>query len=322
MNANVSVIGAAVIDIIAGSVDKDIFIRGSVPARSIGMSFGGDALNEAVILAGLGMKTELISLLGNDESAKSILKYLSDNKVDSSKISTEPDICTGMNIVLVDKEAERYFITNPDSSLRKLSKKHILPYINDLGNIISFASIFVSYALPISDMAEVFKAAKQTKGRILVADMTTAKNGETIKDLAPILEYVDYIIPNEKEAAILTQKRDPKRSAECFLEHGAHTVIIKCGKNGCFYKNKNEEGIVHAFRDARAIDTTGAGDSFVSGFIYGLSKNLSLQECCRYGCAVSSVAVEHYGTGCIEEIINESEKRFKNIDADENGTYI
>lgn len=311
MNGKVSVIGASVVDIHAGNVDKNIFEIGSVPANNIGMSCGGDALNEAAILSGLGVKTELISLIGDDEAANNICKCLSDNNVDTSKTTTDPDISTAMNIVLVDDEGERYFITNPESSLRKLSKEHIFPHISDMGDIVSFASIFVSPLLTVSDMEEVFKKIKEKPGRILIADMTTAKNGEKIEDIEPILKYIDYLIPNEKEAYVLTGETDPKKSAECLLEHGAQAVIIKCGKNGCIYKSRSEEGAVPAYKNAKVIDTTGAGDSFVAGFIYGLSQNRSLSECCRYGCAVASVVVEHMGTQCIEEIIKKAPERYE-----------
>ena len=313
MSKKVSVIGAGVVDIFAGPVDKDIFSKGSVPARNIGMTCGGDALNEAVILSGLGLDTELVSLLGVDEAAGTILKYLRSNNVDVSKIAEDKAIPTGMNIVLVDEKGERYFVTNPESSLRKLSKEHILPHVDDLGEIVSFASIFVSPKLSISDMEEVFKKIKEKPGRILVADMTTAKNGESIEDIRPILKYIDYLIPNEKEVALLTGEADPSRNAEIFTEHGVCNVIIKCGKDGCIYKSASEEGSIPAYSDAKVVDTTGAGDSFVAGFIYALSNGLSLPECCRYGCAVSSVVVEHMGSQCIEEIKRKAGKRFRDF---------
>jgi sugar/nucleoside kinase (ribokinase family) len=311
MSCKVTVIGAAIVDIFAGAVDKEIFTKGSVPARDIGMSCGGDALNEAVVLSELGTDVEIISLLGEDEAGGIVKKCLDRNKVDTRKITTSADIPTATNIVLVDSDGERYFITNPESTLRKLSKEHILSHLEDAGDIVSFASIFVSPKLGVSDMKEVFERIKQNPSRILVADMTTAKNGETIKDLEPILKYIDYIIPNQKEASILTGESDPVKSAGIFIEHGANTVIIKCGKEGCYYKNASEEGHIPAYPDAKVIDTTGAGDSFVAGFIHGLSIGLSLQDSCRYGCAVSSVVVEHMGTQGIVEIKDEAEKRFK-----------
>ncbi len=313
MRSTVSVIGAAVVDVFAGPVDKGIFEKDSVPAGNVGMSCGGDALNESVILSDLGIETELISLLGDDEAAGTICRCLKARGVDASKITRDRNIATGMNIVLVDDKGERYFITNPDSSLRKLSKEHIMKYIKDMGNIVSFASIFVSPKLTISDMEEVFKAVKSKPGLILVADMTTAKNGEIVKDIEILLKYVDYLIPNEKEAYILTGEADPKKCASILLEHGANTVIIKCGKNGCIYKSSSEEGSVHAYPAAKVIDTTGAGDSFVAGFITGLSKGLNLRNSCMYGCAVASVVVEHMGTRCKEAILSETDKRYDRL---------
>ena len=162
--------------------------------------------------------------------------------------------------------------------MRKLSKEHIMKHIKDTGNIVSFASIFVSPKLTISDMEEVFKAVKSKPGRILVADMTTAKNGETVKDIEILLKYVDYLITNEKEAYILTGENDPKKSASIILEHGANTVIIKCGKNGT-----------------------------------GLSKGLNLKNSCMYGCAAASVVVEHMGTRCKEAILSETDKRYDRL---------
>ena len=76
-------------------------------------------------------------------------------------------------------------------------------------------------------------------------------------------------------------------------------------------KNASEDGYIPAYPDVKVVDTTGAGDSFVAGFIHGLSIGLSLQDSCKYGCAVSSVVVEHMGTQGIVGIKDEAEKRFK-----------
>ena len=142
--------------------------------------------------------------------------------------------------------------------------------------------------------------------------MTSAKNGERIEDLEPILGYIDYIIPNEKEAALLTGKSEPHLSAKTFIEHGAKCVIIKCGRNGCIYESASQSGIVPAY-PASLIDTTGAGDSFVSGFIYGLSKNMGFEDCCRLGCSVASIVVEHMGTQGMDITIEEVNRRYNGL---------
>ena len=312
MDNVITIIGAAVQDLFVGPVSKDLFSKGSVPAKNMGFSCGGDALNEAVFLSRLGKKTELVTLLGEDEPSEMIFKCLKDNYISTDKVTVSKDIVTSTNIVLVDEDGERYFITNPESSLRKLSKEHILPYIDRIGDIVSFASIFVSSSLSILDMTEIFKAIKEKTGRILVADMTTAKNGETIEDLEPLLGYIDYIIPNEKEAALLTGESDPLKSALSFIEHGAKCVVIKCGKDGCVYADGENCANIPCY-PAKAIDTTGAGDSFVSGFIYGLSEGMSIAACCRYGCAVASTVVEKMGSQSGITNIEEVNKRFTAI---------
>ena len=304
----ITVIGAAIVDILVGGVDKGIFEKGSVPMTGMEISCGGDALNEAVIMADLGLDVELVSLVGDDEASKMVLKCLHDRKINTDKVTISGNIKTGTNIVLVDDKGERYFITNPDSSLRKLSKDHIMAHVDSMGDIVSFASIFVSPMLPIADMADVFMEIKKKPGRILIADMTTAKKCEKIQDIEPILQYIDYIIPNAKEAALLTGEADPKLSAKCFIEHGAKAVIIKCGKDGAIYRTEKEEGSAKAF-PATAIDTTGAGDSFVAGFAYGLSKRLPIEDCCSYGCATASIIVEHMGAHGIKITQDEVEKR-------------
>ena len=102
MDSKVTIIGAAVVDIMAGAVNEELFKKGSVPAKHLEVTCGGDALNESVVLSNLGVSSELITLLGVDEAAETILKHLRNNGVDTSKITRAIDVATGMNIVLVD----------------------------------------------------------------------------------------------------------------------------------------------------------------------------------------------------------------------------
>ena len=76
MKRDITVIGAAIIDVLAGPVDESVFEKGSQPVNSTRLAFGGDALNEAVVLSQLGAKVELISKVGNDEAGKRVLDFL------------------------------------------------------------------------------------------------------------------------------------------------------------------------------------------------------------------------------------------------------
>ena len=291
----VTIIGAAIMDVTAAPVSRELFDKGSVPSQKMKLSYGGDAHNEASILSILGIDTSLVSVVGDDETGCRILSHLNDTGIKTDKITISPGLVTGMNIVLTDEAGERHFITNPTGSLRKLSREHILPHIDSFSDIVSFASMFVSPMLGISDMIDIFARIKEKPGRILISDMTTAKNGETIDDITELLPYIDYLIPNNKEVELLTGEKDPVKNARILSLHGSKAAVIKCGMDGCVYRCGDKEGAVPAYK-TKAVDTTGAGDSFVAGFIYGLVNGMDIDECCKYGNAVASFVVEDIGT--------------------------
>lgn len=291
----ITVIGAAIIDVLAGPVSEQVFQTGSLACEMSRLSFGGDALNEAVVLSRLEADVKLVSKVGKDEAGARVMDYVVANGLSATYIQQEEGLQTGMNIVLIDEKGERHFLTNPGSSLRKLSKDDILPYVDEMGDIVSFASIFVSPVLDISAMEEVFKKIKSRPGRILVADMTKAKNGETLEDIKCLLPYIDYILPNEEEVALLTGIKDGKKNAELLVEAGVGCAVIKCGSRGCIIRKKDILLEISACPAERVVDTTGAGDCFAAGFLWGLSQDLGLEECGRLACAVASCAVEQVG---------------------------
>ena len=120
-------------------------------------------------------------------------------------------------------------------------------------------------------LKKIFAQAK-SQGMTVCADMTKRKHGETVEDIKEALEYVDYILPNEEEACLVTGKDTAEEAAECLLEAGVKNVVIKCGARGCLVRNRRECYRVMAKPGVRCIDTTGAGDSFAAGFIYALSE--------------------------------------------------
>lgn len=295
MQKDITVIGAAIIDILVGPVNASVFQTGSQAMERTNMSFGGDALNEAIALSRMGKRVQLISKVGNDEAGARVLDYMEGNGLDKDDVVVEENLTTGMNIVLLDEKGERYFLTNPTSSLRKLAKEDVLPKLDTAADIVCLASIFVSPLLDLAAMEHLFKEIKLKSGRILVADMTKAKNGETLNDLKCILPYIDYILPNQDEIALLTGETDPEVNARLLVEAGASCAVIKCGSKGCVIGTKEEVLHIGAYPVEQVVDTTGAGDCFAAGFLYALSNGYSLAECGKFACATASCAVEVVG---------------------------
>ncbi len=309
----ISVMGAAIIDVLAAPVNFDKLSVGSQPMEDITLSYGGDALNEAVVLAKLGAEVELFSTLGTDEAGEQIINYLSSLGIRTRGIGRKPNIPTGTNIVLVDDKGERYFLTNPQGSLRKLAEEDLTPHTDTGSGIVSFAGIFVSPLLDIPAMTRLFAAVKKRPGRVLAADMTKAKKGETLSDLAPALRYVDYILPNESEVALLTGIDAPRENARLLTEAGAGCAVIKRGKEGCLVFKDGEYIELPAYPGVKALDSTGAGDTFAAGFIYALSQGFSLRDCGLFANAAASIAVEYLGATEKFPGIEKVEERFNKM---------
>lgn len=295
MKKAVTVIGAAIADVLVGPVNQSVFEKGSQSVDMTKLSFGGDALNEAVVLSRMGISVDLVSKVGKDETGTRVLHFLEENGVSAEHVMQEKDLVTGINVVLVDEAGERCFLTNPRGSLRKLSLKDVETCLPEMADIVSFASVFVSPLLDIEAMESLFQKIKAKPGSVLVADMTKPKNGETLVDIKKILTYIDYLLPNEEEVFKVTGVSDVYESAKLLVEAGTKCVIMKRGDKGCLIQTKEKQIEIPAFKVEKVVDTTGAGDCFVAGFLWGLSQDLSLEDCGCLACATASCAVECMG---------------------------
>lgn len=143
-------------------------------------------------------------------------------------------------------------------------------------------------------MAKLFHAARE-QGITVCADMTKCKNGEKVADIRKALSYVDYIFPNYEEAALVTGKTELQEIADEFLAAGVKHVMIKCGKDGCFVKSQEISQQVPGVTGVNCLDTTGAGDCFVAGFLYGLWKGRDLVTCAKIANVCGALSVQSLG---------------------------
>ena len=291
---DVTVIGPSVIDILAAPFDPEALAKGKRDVDQIRMSFGGDALNESVVLSRMGKKVQLISKIGADEAGRSIRKHLEKEKVSTKHVIVEQGLNTSVNIALVDADGERKFLTDPHSSQRKLGLEDVLPMLDETAPIVSFASIFISPCFSIEKTEQLFSRIKAA-GKTLVSDVTRPKNGETFDDLKFLFPYMDFFVPNDEEIFLLTGEKDPYKNVQMLVDAGVKTAVVKIGKDGCLIGTR--DGILHvpAVAGVKCVDTTGAGDSFAAGLIAGLAEGRSIVDCARLGCAAASCSIEQVG---------------------------
>ena len=233
-------------------------------------------MNESRVLADLGADVRLVSKVGTDPAGDLVLSACGDLHIDTSYIRRDPEIPTGVNIVLVDQEGERSFITCPDSTLRKFYPDDVPEAALAGGSILCFASIFVSPHFGNRELAALFSRARAA-GLTVCADMTKRKNKETIRDMEKSLSFLDYVFPNYEEAALLTGETDPDRIGDAFLSRGVKHVVIKAGAKGCYVCTEADRFWSPAYSRARCIDTTGAGDTFTGCFLYQTAPALPTQ---------------------------------------------
>ena len=289
---NITVIGAAIVDILVSNADEQVFRTGSSPTDGIRMSYGGDALNETTVLHKLGVPVQLQTVLGRDSAGEAVLRRMELLGLDTQGVRIRDDLRTSINVVLISPDGERSFLTDPHASMRQLQPEDLA--IPESTDILCLASIFVFPLLKTNELRALFAQAKE-RGITVCADMTTRKNGETVEDLAPALAYVDYLFPNEKEAMLLTGASTVEEVAETLSRAGVGTVVIKCGARGCYVQTAARSFWSPAEEGVTCVDTTGAGDSFVGGFLSCLARDLPLEECAAFANQCGARAVEHVG---------------------------
>lgn len=312
MKYDFTVIGAGIMDVLARPVNASVFQTGSMPAEDITMTFGGDALNEATILSRLGKKVQFISVLGKDEAGAMVLDHCRKNHIPTEHIVRSTAFPTGINLVLVDEQGERSFITNPASSLRMLEPGHIDPALLPNAPILCFASIFVYPKFGPKELSVLFRQAKES-GCTVCADMTKCKHQETLEDLAPALACTDYVFPNYEESCLVSRKTDPDEIACAFLACGVKNFVMKLGKKGCLIRNRQERYLVPAWPHAVCVDTTGAGDNFAAGFLYALSEGMDLPSCGYFANAAASIAIETTGAATGVQSAEQVLTRFREL---------
>lgn len=287
------ILGAAIGDVLVYPARAEMMNRPSSAAR-VRVSTGGDALNESTVLARLGHAPALGTVLGADDMAKLIEAHCAREGV-RLIARVNPEIDTGVNVVLVEESGERRFITNPQGSLRRFSLTDARAILNDNAfsecRMLCLASMFVSPELSLADMEALFAQARAA-GKIVCADATQCKNGETLADAAGALSQLDYFFPNVEEARLLTGAQDDREAARLLTGAGAKNAVIKRGGAGCLIANAEGQIAVPAYR-TNCVDTTGAGDTFSAAFQAALLEGRGIAECGAFACAAASICVEN-----------------------------
>lgn len=244
---------------------------------------GGSAANMIVGLARLGLSTGFIGIVGDDVEGDIIREEFAAEGVDVSRIRGVKG-SSGAVLVFVDKQGERALYISPGVNDALHIDKDDLKYANN-AHFVHMDSFVSAEQLEMQK-----KFVKETSAAVSFAPgMLCFKFKFDV--LKPIIESCRVVFLNEREIRSLTGAGH-RGGGEVLLNAGAEMVVVTLGKKGCYIAN---EGIYIAAPKAGAVDTTGAGDAFAAGFLYGLSKGECMKRCGELGNAVASMCIGKYG---------------------------
>ncbi len=284
----------------SGSINYDIVVR-PVEAPQWGTTtfvedleflVGGNGANTSVALATLGIPARLAGVIGSDEPGRYLLDQLRRAGVDASGVAqcAEP---TSATIVMINGEGNRKFLNRPGSSGIAFAAPVEFDESLTAGmRHFHMASLFILPRLR-STAPETLRRARAA-GLSTSLDTTWDPKGQWMDVLAPCLEHLDFLFMNEDEARMVTGSEDPAEAAREVLHRGVGTAVMKLSNRGCAIYNGSTEILVPAY-DVECIDTTGAGDCFVAGFLSVLIRGGTLEEAGRMGNAVGALIVGKVG---------------------------
>jgi len=273
-NYDVAVIGDINLDIILPV--RNLPTRGSMEyARDIIKSHGGVGRNIAIALSRLGLRTVLISAVGNDDISVELLRELKENGVDVSRIRIVEGMFTGTIIVIVDEEGERTMIGHRGANAELKIEEEDLQVIEKTRHLHVSGYMLLNKHFE-ERIIELLKHVKQ-------CGITTSIDIEGVAEHKPTLVEnlkgcFDYVMTDENEARKSTREDNPSLMGEILLRKiKAKVVVLKMGARGCFVTTLEESFHIPSFQ-VNVVDTTGAGDVFNAGFMYGVVRNLGLRK--------------------------------------------
>ena len=250
---------------------------------------GGKGANQAVALSKLGAKVTMLGKMGNDIYGDAYQKNFIDNNVKTDHIE-RIDSSTGLALIEVEESTGLNRIIIVGGANAEIN----LEYLNSKKNIINKADVLLlQLEIPLN---VVFEAAKlhRGKGQLTILDPAPAQS--LPNDLYPL---IDYITPNETETFILTgveckDEKSIRKAADILLEKDVKNVIIKIGKIGAYFSNKDTFFLSPSY-PVKTIDSTAAGDSFNAGLAFALQTTDDPSKIMKIANAVASLSTTGFG---------------------------
>lgn len=263
-----------------------------VYSRGFEMHLGGGAPATLINTTRLGIPSKILTFVGKDNFSEFAVKFYDSYHADYVNLYEGDRMPVVVSSVMVCS-SDRSFATYRDA--------------NAVDEAAACEKIYQHlHGAKIVNMHVGFLAAYQKlkeEGSIMIFD-TGWEDDLSIEKYEEYLKIADYYLPNQKEALKITGTDSVEAAAEKLGEY-FETVIIKLDKDGCMVKDQSGTRVIPSMKGVVAVDSTGAGDAFMSGFMYGLYHDYPVDQCIRFGNVTGGTCVQ--GVGCLTKYVNEQQ---------------
>ncbi len=251
------VVGSANVDIVA-KVPRLPKEGESFRGESLTIVHGGKGANQAVSLARLGADVQFICCIGKDHFGKSMKKSFKEEGIPTNTIKETDEAFSGTALIFVDKDGRNSIVVIAGAN-HELKPGDVIKREKTFIK----GDIFLTQLELLPETIETALIQAKKNGLITVVDAGPPRN--ISKHIFP---YIDVISPNETETEFLTgrkpkTKKDFRWCSENLLQMGAQSVVLKLGKQGCYYFDGTNEIHMPGY-EVPVVDTTAAGDAFTS----------------------------------------------------------
>ncbi|MDR2890841.1 MAG: adenosine kinase [Alistipes sp.] len=270
-------------------------ISKSVAGLPYTLSLGGSAANTIRALARLGTPTGFVGKVGVDTTGDFFEQAL-------VNIDIRPHIFRGTEhsgrcVSLISPDGERTMVTFLGAAL-EMTAAEVSPEL-----FAGFDCLYLEgYLVQNHSLIETAARTARERGLKVAIDLASfnvvEENLEFLQKL--VRDHIDILFANETEAHAFTGEREPLNALQAISEM-CELVIVKTGITGAVIKHGSEVVHVGIMKAANRVDTTGAGDFYAAGFLYGLCEGLTLRQCGTIGAIVAGKVIEVVGTTFGEE---------------------
>lgn len=271
---------------VIGSINMDLVVDTTIFPKQgetvLGNLFttvpGGKGANQAVAVARLGGNLHMVGAVGQDSFGKELTNNLKAEGIDTQFVYAIDEAATGIANILLFEQDNRIIVVPGANGL-------ITPKEIDAAKTLIEKSEMVIMQLEIP--AETVQYALEVCKDLNVPVLLNPAPAESFNP--SWMELIDYLTPNETECADIFSE-----DVESALEKYPNKLIVTLGSNGARYFDGKEHIFIEGYK-TKAVDTTGAGDTFNGALAYAVTNGQSLKDAVRFANIASSLSVEKFG---------------------------